>query len=148
MSRLATEWDLPHVFIYCCVLCGCFVFNKKNEGLFQFFTSRVLYVMMLCQVLCSTVGFLSECGVIYVREDMPRGGSRRSSIGRKHLKGTATVETLFQGAEGMDETEEADLAELQDDYLEQVELQEGDINGRDTTTLRDLEEALTDDRYY
>lgn len=61
---------------------------------------------------------------------------------------TATVETLFQGAEGMDETEEADLAELQDDYLEQVELQEGDINGRDTTTLRDLEEALTDDRYY
>ena len=61
---------------------------------------------------------------------------------------TATVETLFQGAEGMDETEEADLAELQDDYLEQVELQEGDINGRDTTTLRDLEVALTDDRYY
>ena len=45
------------------VCCGFLFLTKKNEGLFQFFTSRVLYVMMLCQVLCSTVGFLSECGL-------------------------------------------------------------------------------------
>ena len=57
---------------------------------------------------------------------------------------TATVETLFQGAEGMDEMEEADLSELHDDYLDEVELPEGDINGTNTITLRDLEEALTE----
>ena len=57
---------------------------------------------------------------------------------------TATVETLSQGAEGMDETEEADLSELHDDYLDEVELPEGDINGTNTITLRDLEEALTE----
>ena len=57
---------------------------------------------------------------------------------------TATVETLFQGAEGMDEMEEADLSELHDDYLDEVKLPEGDINGTNTITLRDLEEALTE----
>ena len=57
---------------------------------------------------------------------------------------TATVETLFQGAEGMTDTENADLDELPDDYLDQVELQEEDINGMNPIMLRDLEEALTE----
>ena len=44
----------------------------------------------------------------------------------------------------MDEMEEADLSELHDDYLDEVELPEGDINGTNTITLRDIEEALTE----
>ena len=110
--------------------------------------------MMLCQVLCSIVGFLSKCGVSATQavqaEDLHSGRwlheharkAQDEQIARSVR--TATVETLFQGAEGMTETENADLAELHDDYLEQVELQEGDINGMDTITLRDLEDALTE----